>query len=116
MKPCTIEWLTIPAPKFRETISFYENVFGFLCAEYNDVFWTFKAGNISGGFDKGLAVNGNGIGFSITVEDMRKTLETIEDHGGKCLREPYSLGSNAGYCARFSDPNGNVLELYSISL
>jgi len=36
----------------------------------------------------------------------------------KCeiLREPYELGPNAGYIAKFKDPNGNILELYSTSL
>jgi predicted enzyme related to lactoylglutathione lyase len=34
------------------------------------------------------------------------------ENGGRVLRPRYALGPNAGFCARFEDPNGNAYELY----
>jgi predicted enzyme related to lactoylglutathione lyase len=62
--------------------------------------------------DQDLEVSPSGIGFSVTVADISRTLSNLVAHGGRVLREPYSLGPDAGFCARFADPNGNVLELY----
>lgn len=115
MEPCRIEWLTIPAPKLDAAKEFYENTFGFSVARYSDRFWTFNAGNISGGFDSDLAVNDGGIGFSITVSSISQTILKIQENGGTIVKGCFSLGQGAGYCARFYDPNGNLLELYSVN-
>jgi hypothetical protein len=116
VEPCKIEWLTVPAPDLRAAKSFFSEVFGFSVSEYSKTFWVFKAGNISGGLDQGLTVNSHGIGFSITVPDISRTLEAVVKHGGKILKAPYELGPGAGFCSQFADPNGNVLELYSNTL
>ena len=116
MEPCRIEWITIPAPDLESAKMFFGTVFGFSISEYSDRFWVFKAGNLSGGLDRDLTVNSHGIGFSITVSGLGRTLESVVEHGGRILKEPYSLGPGSGFCAQFADPNGNVLELYSQSL
>jgi predicted enzyme related to lactoylglutathione lyase len=113
MEPCKIEWITIPAPDIDSAMSFYGNVFGFTISKFTDRFWIFKAGNISGGLDQDLKVNMQGIGFSVTVSDIDESLRAVVNNGGEILKNPYSLGPGAGYCAQIRDPNGNVLEMYS---
>ncbi len=111
-KAYSIEWLLIPAPNLELAKSFYANVFRFEISDYGDTFAVFKAGNVSGGLDSDLVPSTVGTSFSITVEDIPKVLAVIVEHGGKVLRSKYALGSGAGFCARFEDPNGNAYELY----
>lgn len=113
---CTIEWITIPAPNLELAKRFYSELFGFQLSPYNDRFVVFTAGNISGGLDQDLQASAHGIGFSITVNAMNETIGKLAEFSCEILREPYQLGPNAGYCARFKDPNGNVLELYADTL
>ena len=113
MDPCLIEWITVPAQNLDAAKLFYNRVFNFEITEYNDRFLVFKAGNISGGLDKDLEVNAKGIGFSITVTNITQTIQDIIENGGQIIEAAYSLGPGSGYCAKFTDPNGNVLELFS---
>jgi len=115
MKACSIEWITIPAPDLQVAEQFYSEVFGFEVSEFSSGYMVFKAGNLSGGLDQNLAVSSGGIGFSITVADMQRTLEALIRHGGQLVKEPYSLGDGAGYCAAITDPNGNRIEIYCAS-
>jgi len=111
-KPYPIEWLLIPAPNLELAKSFYANVFHFEISDHSDTFAVFKAGNVSGGLDSQLVPSNASTSFSITVDDIPKVLEAITKNGGKVLRPKYALGPNAGFCARFEDPNGNGYELY----
>ncbi|MCP4541610.1 MAG: hypothetical protein GY832_31140 [Chloroflexi bacterium] len=111
-KACAIEWLVIPAPNLALAKSFYANVFHFEISDFNDTFAVFKADNISGGLDSDLVPSTVGTSFSITVSDISQVLEAIVKNGGRILRPKYSLGPNAGFCAKFEDPNGNAYELY----
>jgi uncharacterized protein len=113
MEPCKIEWLTIPAPDLQAAKAFYEAVFGFSVSKFSERFWVFKSGSLSGGLDADLEPNGKGIGFSITVPEIASWLKNVVSNGGSIDRPGYSLGPGAGYCARFLDPNGNLLELYA---
>ncbi len=115
-KACKIEWITIPAPDLEAAKAFYSSCFFFLLEHYSESFVVFKAGNLSGGLDRDLEPSSAGIGFSLTVASMSKAIDRITANGGTILRDPYELGPSAGYCAKFTDPNGNVLELYSPEL
>ena len=113
---CKIEWITIPAPNLDAAKTFYAACFDFTCKHFNDRFVVFKAGNLSGGFDQDLAVSEAGIGFSVSVSSVSKAIALVLENGGAVLREPYELAPGAGYCAKFRDPNGNAIELFSIVL
>lgn len=113
MEPCKIEWLIIPAPDLDAAKTFYERVFGFSVSKYSERFWVFKSGTLSGGLDADLIPNEKGIRFSITVSAIDKALEAIIREGGTIITPGCSLGAKAGFYAKFKDPNGNVLELYS---
>jgi predicted enzyme related to lactoylglutathione lyase len=108
----SIEWLVIPAPNLELAKSFYANLFRFEISDFSDTFAVFKAGNISGGLDSQLVPSAVGTSFSITVEDIPQVLDPITQNGGKLLRPKHALGPNAGFCAKFEDPNGNAYELY----
>lgn len=110
---CSIEWLLIPAPDLEKAKNFYHKVFGFAISLYSDSFALFKAANISGGLDSSLSPSVNSLSFSVTVSSIDKYLTEIERFGGRIIKSKYPLGTNLGFCARFSDPNGNILELYS---
>ncbi len=111
-QPYSIEWLLIPAPNLVRAKSFYAKVFHFEISDYSDTFAVFKAGNLSGGLDSQLTPSAVSTSFSITVDDIPQTLDAITKHGGNVLRSKYALGPNAGFCAKFEDPNGNAYELY----
>jgi len=102
----------IPAPNLELAKSFYANVFHFEISDFSDTFAVFKAGNIGGGLDSQLIPSTGSTSFSITVEDIPKVLDAITKNGGKVLQPKYALGPNAGFCAKFADPNGNAYELY----
>ncbi|MCG8353478.1 MAG: VOC family protein [Chloroflexales bacterium] len=109
---CSIEWLLIPAPDLERAKAFYATVFHFEITDYSDTFAVFKTGNISGGLDNSLVPSTVGTSLSITVADIPSVLEVITKHGGKVIKPKYALGPNAGFCAKFADPNGNAYELY----
>lgn len=108
-----IEWIVIPAPDIRAAETFYREVFGFSISPYSATYLVFKAGNVSGALDQDLAPSTNSTSFSLTVTNIDETLALIREHGGDIVKEKYELGPGAGYCAKFRDPNGNTLELYS---
>ncbi len=111
--PDRIEWIVIPAQYLQKTKEFYSNAFGWKVTTYTDDFWLFDADTIHGGFDPSLKSYEDGIRFSITVNDINKTLAKIEESGGKTIKEKYQIAPGFGFCAVFKDPNGNVLELWS---
>ena len=84
-----------------------------MVSKHSNRFWVFEAGNLNGGFDSDQKASQHGVGFSITVQDISKSIEAIQKHGGKIVKQAYPLGKNTGFCASFTDPNGNLLELYS---
>jgi predicted enzyme related to lactoylglutathione lyase len=109
---CAIEWVVIPAPDLERAKAFYAKVFGFEVSDFSETFAVFRAGNISGGLDSDLVPSITSTSLSITVADITGTLAVITAHGGRVVRPKYALGPNAGFCARFEDPNGNAYELY----
>jgi len=112
-RPAAIEWLLIPAPDLAKARDFYSKVFHFEISDYSSTFSVFKAANISGGFDSGLVPSEMSLSFSLTVDDIDQVLKRIVLQGGRVIKERYSLGPGNGFCARFADSNGNILELYS---
>jgi len=110
---CKIEWIEIPAPNLEKAKEFYSKIFGWDFSEYSPDYLFFKAGNIKGGLNKNKKPCSEGIGFSITVIDIDRTIDKIVKLGGKLIKEKYNIGKGFGYCASFEDSNGNVLELWA---
>ena|SRR5580765_4174007 len=110
-KICYIE---IPAADINVSASFYNKIFGWEIRKDN-------RGNI--GFDDGVGqVSGMwrlgrkpsievGILIYIMVDDVAKSLDAVIANGGKMVQP---IGMDAPeITARFSDPAGNVLGLFS---
>ncbi len=110
---CKIEWLEIPAADLERAGDFYSSLFGWEITVFSEDYWVFKTGNIQGGFRKDLKSSNAGITFSITVTEIAAVLSAIKAAGGEIQREKYLLGEGLGYSARFKDPNGNSIELWS---
>jgi uncharacterized protein len=113
MNNCKIEWIEIPAPELQKAKHFYETVFGWKVSQFADDYLIFESGNMHGGFYKKLQVTQSGIRFSITVDSIEETMKVIEQTGGKQTIDKFLIGEGLGYCAGFSDPNGNTLELWA---
>lgn len=109
---CAIEFIVIPAPDLAAAKWFYSDVFGFEVADFSPRFATFRAANISGGFDLDLVPSATGTRISITVDDVADALARVTRAGGRVTRTRYELAPGAGFSAQFADPNGNVYELY----
>jgi uncharacterized protein len=110
---CKIEWLEIPAADLERAAEFYSKLFGWEITAFSADYRVFKAGNLHGGLRKNLQSSEMGISFSITVQDISAVLSAIKAAGGEVQREKYLLGEDLGYSARFRDPNGNSIELWS---
>ena len=111
--PASIEYIISPAPDLQAAEIFYREVFGFSISPYSGTYLVFKAGNLSGALDQDLTPSANSLSYSLTVCDIDETLQLIREHGGDVVRVRYELGSGAGFCAKFKDPHGNILELYA---
>jgi uncharacterized protein len=110
---CKIEWLEIPTADLKRAGEFYSRLFGWEIKEFSSDYWVFETGNIRGGLRKELLSGDGGITFSITVKEITAVLSAIETAGGQIQREKYLLGEGLGYSARFKDPDGNSIELWS---
>ncbi|MBC8385529.1 MAG: VOC family protein [Candidatus Cloacimonetes bacterium] len=110
---CKIEWIEIPAPDLEKAKEFYSAIFGWKISEYSPDYLIFESGNMNGGMYKNRQPSDNGICFSITVQSIEETLNKIVKLGGQLVKEKYKIGKGLGFYASFSDPNGNVLELWA---
>lgn len=108
-----IEWISIPAPDIERAKEFYSTLFGWKITTYKPGFMVFDCANLHGGLDAKLKPCEQGIGFSITVENIPAKLAEIENAGGKTVHQMIPIGNGLGYFAAFSDPNGNKIELWS---
>lgn len=113
MNIAKIEWIVIPAQDLQKAEEFYSRIFGWKISVYAKNFWLFDADTIQGGFDPSMSAYEDGIRFSITVDNINKTLKQIEKCGGQIIKEKFEIAPGFGFCAQFKDPNGNVLELWS---
>ncbi len=108
-----IEWLTIPSPDIERAKAFYSTLFGWKITTFKPGFMVFDCGNLHGGLDASLKPCEQGIGFSITVDNIPAKLAEIEKAGGKAVQQITHIGEGMGYFAAFLDPNGNKIELWS---
>lgn len=112
-------YIEIPAPDVARAKRFYAEVFGWR-VEDSDLgraaYATFHAGEMMGGFDSRRRPSGDGVLLYLKVEDIPATLQAIRDAGGRTVtnRSQVIDGSDAyGFAATFTDPNGNLLGLWS---
>ena len=109
--------IVIPAPDLAKAKAFYEAVFGWEVSAGvpGPAYWFFKSGNVGGAFSSDLKpAGGEVVPLFLKVEDMDAALWRIREHGGRVTRGKGALGeADPGFDARFQDPNGCELGLYS---
>lgn len=119
MSAAPIVYLELPAPDLAQLEAFYASVFGWRVAR-SDLeaapYASFEAGALQGGLDPSLAVaRTGGPLLYVKVEDLSSALRAIEAAGGEVECPPHPVGGAHGFSARFLDPCGNRLGLWSAS-
>lgn len=107
----------IPSPDLQKAISFYEIVFGWKSQAMSDgkyAVFTIGDTRFGGGFDTNTipADKGVGPGLVINVDDIPFVIEKIKNAGGTITQEKTEI-PGYGFYARFQDPNGNHMQIYS---
>jgi predicted enzyme related to lactoylglutathione lyase len=109
-KVCYIE---IPAIDIQQSVSFYQEVFGWQIRTRGDGSIAFddSVGEVSGTWVTGRPSSPQpGLLIYIMADSVAATVESVIAHGGTIVQ---AIGMDAPeITARFSDPAGNVLGLY----
>ena len=108
-------YLEIPAVDVRQSVAFYENVFGWNIRHRDSTRPSFDdaTGNISGAWVTGLVPREPGLLPSIWVDGIDATLSRITAHGGVIIEDPqHDSPGSTSWIATFRDPAGNVMRLY----
>ncbi|MCI0699041.1 VOC family protein [candidate division KSB1 bacterium] len=106
--------IEIPCSDFDKAQKFYEGVFGWKTSYVPEMdYMLFETGgDLEGGFYKSPEHTGRqGVVNYIEVEDIDKTLEAIQEHGGTTI-VPKTLVADSGWFVLFGDQDGNVLGLW----
>jgi predicted enzyme related to lactoylglutathione lyase len=109
-------YLEIPAVDVKQSVAFYEGVFGWNIRRRDTAHPSFDdaAGNLSGAWVTGREAAGKpGLLPYIWVDSIESTLGTIGPKGGTVVEgaHPDNPGSTS-HIATFRDPAGNLMGLY----
>ncbi len=108
-------YLQIPAMDIANSVSFYQNVFGWNIRGRDTARPSFDdaTGNISGAWVTGRPISREpGLLAYIWVDDIDATLELIAAEGGEAVEPPHLDSPGGEWIATFRDPAGNVMGLY----
>jgi predicted enzyme related to lactoylglutathione lyase len=116
----SISWFEIPAINFKQSVDFYNNIFGIEMEENTDDNYAmafFPAGDGVGG----AIVAGPGsipgmIGPLLYLnagKDLNIVLKRVEPAGGRIVMPKTLINEDSGYFAIFIDSEGNKLALHS---
>jgi predicted enzyme related to lactoylglutathione lyase len=109
-------YLEIPAVDARQSVAFYENVFGWNIRHRDTARPSFDdaTGNISGAWVTGREIAREpGLLTYIWVDNIDTTLAQVAAHGGVVVATPaHDSPGDSPWIASFRDPAGNLLGLY----
>lgn len=110
-----IDYIEFPATDIVATKHFYSEVFGWIFEDYGPSYTSFKDGHLSGGFwmSSKVAAAGHGPLIVIYALDLHDLLNRVEAAGGMVIKAPFDFPGGRRF--EFSDPNGNVLAVWSES-
>lgn len=112
-----LRYAAITAPKYRETVNFYESVWGLTRVEHDSGVSYFAAEGSPENYilrvrdadEKRLDLISFGVADAAVVDDMAERLATS---GVKLVSEPGALDSpGGGYGFRIFDPDGRIVEV-----
>ncbi|MBN2082670.1 VOC family protein [bacterium] len=107
-------FVEIPAKDISASMAFYAGLFGwkFNALPTGRYAYFHTAGEIHGALSADDAP-GQGVIVYLEVADIEATLEEIKYSGGSIVTKKTMITKEEGYYARFADPSGNVLGLWS---
>ncbi len=108
-------YLEIPALDVRESVNFYEKVFGWTIRRRDTAHPSFDdaTGDVSGSFVTGREVSrAPGLLPYVWVDSIDDTLTKVSAHGGVVVEAPHLDSPGGCWIATFRDPAGNVIGLY----
>jgi len=114
----------IPADDVKRASAFYKKAFGWDIKQYDGgmEYWMVTTTDVTeegmpknpGAINGGMGARGGPLKapvVTIAVEDIDKTIATVEKLGGKAVGKKQSIGE-MGFTAYFQDSEGNVIGLW----
>lgn len=116
-----INWFEIPAEDFDRAKDFYATVMGVELSAmemgpYQMAFFPAEGTGVGGAVVKGEGAIPGANGTLIYLncgEDLSPMLSRVEDAGGKVMMPKTDIGNDYGFCAIFTDTEGNRMGLHS---
>jgi predicted enzyme related to lactoylglutathione lyase/uncharacterized glyoxalase superfamily protein PhnB len=108
-------YLEIPALDLRQSLTFYENVFGWSIRRRDSAHPSFDdaTGYVSGAWVTGREIAARpGLLPYIWVDGIDATLARVSAHGGGIIEPPHLDSPGGAWIAVFGDPAGNAIGLY----
>ncbi len=119
----TIAFFEIPAVDFTRAVTFYEIILDIKltvmdCGNEKMAFFPNENGQCPGAVswdsERTFLPSKDGALIHFHIENMEKTLSSIDNRGGKIIRPKTKIeAENRGYFSLFIDSEGNRLGLYS---
>jgi predicted enzyme related to lactoylglutathione lyase len=106
-----IDYIEFPATDIPSTKAFYNQVFGWEFQDYGPDYISFHDGRIAGGFTTDSTVSPDGVLVVIYSTDLNGIESKIRTAGGSIVREQFDFPGGRRF--HFSDPNGNILAVWS---
>ena len=108
-------YVEIPAINVRQSVAFYESVFGWNIRHRDTDRPSFDdaTGSVSGTWVSGRqSANAPGLLPYIWVDSIGATLDRVREQGGQIIEPPHLDSPGGEWIATFHDPAGNVIGLY----
>lgn len=106
-----LDYIEFPATDINATKTFYSGLFGWKFVDYGPDYTSFHDGRMNGGFTKDTPVVTGGPLLVIYADDLALIHDRIIAAGGKIAKPTFDFPGGRRF--HFSDPNANVLAVWS---
>lgn len=106
-----IDYIEFPATDIEKTKQFYNTVFGWNFEDYGPDYISFFDGRIAGGFTTEAKISGAGVLVVLYASSLNDLENRVKTAGGRIVKEQFDFPGGRRF--HFSDPNGNVLAIWS---
>ena len=108
-----IDYIEFGAADLPAVKKFYASCFGWEFTDYGPEYCSFANSGVSGGFRKTDAPAADGVLVVLYHDELERIREVIVAEGGKVVQDIFSFPGGRRF--HFTDPNGNVLAIWSDS-
>jgi len=106
-----IDYVEFPATDLEATKRFFQTVFGWSFQDWGPTYTAFDDGRLSGGFHAAENVAAGGPLVILYAADLEAMRAAVEAAGGSIVVDIFAFPGGRRF--HFSDPNGNVLAVWS---